>query len=545
MPIQRRYFETRGPVSKDRNYVVPRTDEIADLVERIKRGRYIVIFAPRQTGKTTFFRWTLETLTAEDETFFPIQLDFEIYRNASIEAFYTDLRRKIHKEIVWEFQRHQSAIDSEFQQFLENYPLKDHFSFQPFLEELASHLGNRKVIIIIDEFDGIPQAAMSDFLYTLRGIYLSRDPNRCPYSVGIVGVKNITQLNYDRSISPFNIQDEFSLKNFTLDQVRELLGQYTDEVGQAYAPEVIESIHQQTAGQPFLVNRIAQILTEEMKIPLDETITLEHFEIAHRQILDERNVHISHLTTNIRRDARFERILMGICLKEKGVPFNLHNEFISELVIYGILKRGIDGFCEIQNPIYQYHIVQAFQPLFNGLEDEYLPEDTDAGFLDYLTSDGNIDMRALLSNFRDFIARAGYRILEVPEKPQEFIGQYLLFAYLDQFVRQVRGFMYVEVRTGRGQMDLIILHRGDKYIVETKIWGGKSLYQAGKNQLAAYLNLEGAKEGYYIVFDHRQKPQALVEEEILNGKAIVSYCIPVVQRRPSTNSMFQICSKIS
>jgi hypothetical protein len=535
MPIQRRFFETRGPVSKDRNYIVPRTDEIADVTERIKRGRYIVIFAPRQTGKTTFFRWTLETLTAEDETFFPIQLDFEIYRNASIEAFYTDLRRKIHEEIV-----------GEFQQFLENYPLKDHLSFQPFLRKLASHLGNRKVAIIIDEFDGIPQAAVSDFLYTLRGIYLSRDPNRCPYSVGIVGVKNITQLNYDRSISPFNIQDEFSLKNFTLDQVRELLGQYTDGVGQAYAPEVIESIHQQTAGQPFLVNRIAQILTEEMKIPLDETITFEHFEIAHRQILDERNVHISHLATNIRRDARFERILMGICLKEKGVPFNLHNEFISELVTYGILKRGIDGFCEIQNPIYQYHIIQAFQPLFNGLEDEYLPEDTDAGFLDYLTSDGNINMRALLSNFRDFIARAFplikggkggclYRILEVPEKPQEFIGQYLLFAYLDQFVRQVRGFMYVEVRTGRGQMDLIILHRGDKYIVETKIWGGKSLYQAGKNQLAAYLNLEGAKEGYYIVFDHRQKPQALVEEEILNGKAIISYCIPVVQRRPSTN----------
>ena len=533
MPIQRRFFETRGPVYKDRNYVVLRTVEIADLVERIKKGRYIVIFAPRQTGKTTFFRWALDMLTAEDETFFPIQLDFEIYRNAGIEAFYKDLRRKIHEEIVWEFQRRQSTVDSEFQQFLENYPLKDHLSFQPFLKKLSSYLGNRKVAIIIDEFDGIPQAAVSDFLYTLREIYLSKDPNRCPHSVGIVGVKSITQLNYDRSISPFNIQDEFALQNFTFDQVRELLEQYTAEVGQTFAPEVIENIHKQTAGQPFLVNRIAQILTEEMKTPPDEGITFEHFEIAHEQILHERNVHISHLATNIRRETRFERILMEICLKEKGVPFNLHNEFISALVTYGILKRGIDGFCEIQNPIYQYHIMQAFQPLFNGLEDEYLPEDTDAGFLDYLTLDGKINMRALLSNFRDFIARAGYRILEVPEKPQEFIGQYLLFAYFDQFVRQVRGFMSVEVRTGRGQMDLIIFHRGDKYIVETKIWGGKSLYQAGKSQLAAYLNLEGVNEGYYVVFDHRQKPQALVEEEILNGRAIVSYCIPVVQKRPS------------
>ena len=250
MQTKRRNFETRGPVSKDRNYVVSRTAEVADLVERIKKGRYIVIFAPRQTGKTTFFRWALDALTAEDPTYFPIQLDFQTFSNVNVEVFYDGLRRRIHEEIIWEFQQRQSTVDEEFQRFLENYPLKDHASFQLFLQELASHLGNRKVAIIIDEFDGIPRGALSDFLYTLREIYLSRVPNRCPYSVGIVGVKSITQLNYDRSISPFNIQDEFALPNFTLEQVRELLGQYTDEVGQAFAPEVIESIHKQTAGNP-------------------------------------------------------------------------------------------------------------------------------------------------------------------------------------------------------------------------------------------------------------------------------------------------------
>jgi len=351
--------------------------------------------------------------------------------------------------------------------------------------------------------------------------------------MGIVGVKSITQLNYDRSISPFNIQDEFALPNFTSEQVRELLSQYTDEVGQAFALEVVESLHKQTAGQPFLVNRIAQILTEEMEIPLSETITLAHFEIAHKRVLHEQNVHISHLTTNIRRDERFERMLMRIILKEQAVPFNLDNPIIGELFSYGVLVPDSDGNCRIQNPIYQYRIVRSFQPLFNGLEDEYFPEDTDAGFLDYLTPDGKIDMQKLLANFRDFIARAGYRILEVPETPQEFVGQYLLFAYLDTFVRSCSGFMYVEVRTGRGQMDLIILHSGEKYIVETKIWGGKSLYQAGKSQLAAYLKSEGAKAGYYVVFDHRRKPEARVEVEIIDGKTIVSYCIPVVQEIPS------------
>ncbi len=341
-------------------------------------------------------------------------------------------------------------------------------------------------------------------------------------------------MNYDRSISPFNIQDEFALPNFTLSQVQALLAQYTEEVGQAFAPEVIEAVHKQTAGQPFLVNRMAQILTTELGIAREETISSIHFDRAHQRISNEQNVHFSHLTTNIRRQPRFETLLMEICSYEAGIPFNLHNEYISELVTYGILKAGEDGFCEIANPIYQYCIVQTFRPLINGLERQYLPEDTDAGFMDYLTADGKIDMRSLLANFRDFIARAGFRILQVPDTPQEFVGQYLLFAYLDQFVRQMRGFMYPEVRTGRGRMDLILLHQGDKYIVETKIWEGKSAYQAGKRQLAQYLKLEGIAEGYYIVFDHRKKPQARFDTDTIEEKSIVSYCIPVIQEQPST-----------
>jgi hypothetical protein len=527
METRTRTFGTRGPVDSARNYVVPRTEEIADLKRRITDGRYIVIFAPRQTGKTTFFRWALDTL---DETYLPIQLNFEEYEEISPEAFYACLTDDIRQELE-DVAFRQLQNDAALCQFLESYSITSHISMKRFFEQLGRYLKNHRLAIIIDEFDGIPTPVVSQFLHTLRRIYLSKNPNRCPYSVGIVGVKSITQLNYDRSISPFNIQDEFALPNFTFSQVQTLLAQYTDEVGQAFAPEVIESFQKQTAGQPFLVNRIAQILTEEMKIPRQKTITNAHFEKAHQKILNEENVHLSHLTTNIRQNPRFEPLLMGICLYQAGQPFNIRNELISELVTYGILKAGDDGFCEIANPIYQYCIMQTFQPLFNGLERQYLPEDTDAG--DYLNQLGKINMRQLLANFRDFIARAGYRILQVPETPQEFVGQYLLFAYLDTFVRQIQGFMYLEVRSGRGRMDLIILHQHSKYIVETKIWEGNKRYQAGKRQLAQYLKLEKIPEGYYIVFDHRTKPQAMAEEEIIEGKAIVSYCIPVIQKKPS------------
>ena len=170
-----------------------------------------------------------------------------------------------------------------------------------FFEGFTTFTENQRVVLIIDEFDGIPQDAINGFLRSLRRIYLTGREVRSPFSVGIVGVKNITQLNYDRSISPFNIQDEFTLPNFTLEQVGELLAQHTDEVGQQFAPKVVETIHKQTAGQPFLVNRFAQILTEELGIPKSETIEISHFSEAHARLIEERNTNIEHLITNIRR----------------------------------------------------------------------------------------------------------------------------------------------------------------------------------------------------------------------------------------------------
>ena len=57
-----------------------------------------------------------------------------------------------------------------------------------FFQQLAGFLPH-KVVLIIDEFDAIPRDAVRGFLHSLRYIYLDQSSPRCPYSVGIVGVK--------------------------------------------------------------------------------------------------------------------------------------------------------------------------------------------------------------------------------------------------------------------------------------------------------------------------------------------------------------------
>ena len=53
------------------------------------------------------------------------------------------------------------------------------------------------------------------------------------------------------------------------------------------------------------------------------------------------------------------------------------------------------------------------------------------------------------------------------------------------------------------------------------------------------MKLEGAVEGYYIVFDHRQNPEPRAETEMVDGVAIRSYVIPVMQEKPSAHQQIE------
>ena len=197
-----RSFGTQGRVRPEQHYIVPRTAHVADFITRIRAGKYIVLFAPRQTGKTTFFRLALDALLTEAPNFFPIQLNFEEYHDYTASDFYGNLYEDIHEAIENIFQKRGEVPAAALTQFLENTELTDHVSMRRFFTRFARFLKNQRIVVIIDEFDGIPQAAVKGFLHSLRYIYLS-DELLCPYSVSIVGVKSITQLDYDRSISPF------------------------------------------------------------------------------------------------------------------------------------------------------------------------------------------------------------------------------------------------------------------------------------------------------------------------------------------------------
>ena len=122
-----------------------------------------------QSGKTTFFQRALDALpTASTEiaganaepTYFPIRLNFEEYEDFIPSAFYASFYREIRKEIEGVFRKRRSTLSETLNQFLENARITDHVEMREFFEHLVSFLDNQKVVLVIDEFDGIPRAAV-------------------------------------------------------------------------------------------------------------------------------------------------------------------------------------------------------------------------------------------------------------------------------------------------------------------------------------------------------------------------------------------------
>ena len=90
------------------------------------------------------------------------------------------------------------------------------------------------------------------------------------------------------------------------------------------------------------------------------------------------------------------------------------------------------------------------------------------------------------------------------KKPYEKTGQFLLTAWLYQFVEGGKGELRYEMPSGLGRMDILLTYRGRKYIIETKINRANidaTINRAVEQLCGKYLLTEKADEGYVVVFD--------------------------------------------
>ena len=501
-----RYFNTHGPVNANDHFVVPRTALVDHLVAQIDIGKYFTIYAPRQMGKTTLLYSLIDRLAAQPDCV-PVFLSFQAFESWPIPDFLTQFGRLLQREIIAGLQHKTHATSERLADLIAQSQVDSYMAFWNLFDQIGDVAPHLNVVLIIDEFDATPLEAISPLLQTWRDMYLTRRTPRVLHSVILVGLQNIATLNLGRS-SPFNIAHQLRLEGFSAEEVRQLLADFTAETGQGFAAGLVEEIHRLTSGHPFLVNRLAAIITEEVAADRSRTINDADLQVARRHLETETNYNFESLV----RHAQVYRDDVLNMLFGADYEFNLNDALVYALYLHGVITRGPDGNCRVANPIYAAVLLAAFRPLRLRLMGDIL-----ANGFDFRTQVVGevLQMDAILSHFRQFVERRGRAAFKVSETPQEATGQYLLTAYLDLLARQIGAEVFTEVPSGSGILDVIVLHRSRRYVIETKIWRGQVTFEAGLAQLCSYLSTEGQTTGYFVVFHARPAVYGQLSDERL------------------------------
>lgn len=468
-----RHFNTSGPNILEKHYTLPRLDIVEAGVKKIYDERYFTIWAPRQTGKSTYFRLLADRL--ETEGYKVAYVNFENFKEASIKDFLIRLNNYL--TLYWGIPFKETTLAAVFEQ----------------IEQVKEP----KLVLIIDEVEGINPEFFGQFLHSIRNAYHSRTIHALK-SVVLVGVSNIVGVVQDNA-SPFNITDNLNVPYFTNAETLELFGQHETETGQLFDPSVKAKISEITANQPGLVNGFAAKLVEDNPkkalIDYNDYLTVEDWYLT--EAMDK------NLTNIINKARQYRPFVERLLFTEPKIPFQINREEIKHLFVNGIIKKDPQGFVSFWVPLYQKCLHSTFYPYMNG-EQGRIQENID--IVDYFEADGTLKMPKIIEKYKEYALRRGFRyFLERDNEGKamsikEAALIYSFETYINAFLGVVDGTSYIEAHTNLGRTDIIINIKGEEALIEGKVYQNISQFNKGKEQVAYYASRMGLKTATYLVF---------------------------------------------
>ena len=470
----KRYFNTSGPNIPEEHYTLKREALIQTGLELVEHRRYFTIWAPRQTGKSTYFRMLAHVL--EEKGYEVLHINLENFGSATETSFLQFLSNEF-----------REAFNMQF----------DVQSFSMFYDQLKRK-DDKKRVFIIDEIEGLNSDIFGQFLHTIRNLYHFRAQHFLK-SVILVGVRNIVGIVRDNA-SPFNIADNLEIPYFTNDETSELLHMHEEDTGQAFAPDVKEKISAITANQPGLVNGFAYKLVKDN--PTKEIVDYQDYLKAEEWYLTEAiDKNISNIISKASQHRQFvERLLFT----EEKTKFKINDESTKFLHSHGLIHKGKDGNVEFWVPIYKKAVHDAFYPYSNGERSRFF-HNTDFSSIFYENRRLKFDL--LIENYKEYVKRRSFKYFREKDKEtgqyksiKEAALAYSFETYIQTLVQTLEGYSYMEPHTGPGRCDLLINIENNEYVVEFKIYRDSIRFEKGKQQLASYCNSLSINEGIYLVF---------------------------------------------
>ena len=489
-----RFFNTTGPIEPDRHYCVPPLERV-DLPEihtLVQQRRYFVLHAPRQTGKTS----TLLALKA----WLNDKGDCEcVYANFEAGQAAGEDTEQAMRAALGELASRARAEGSAFPHAAWPRILAEAGPFGALAEVLTewSRAATKPLVLLIDEVDALIGDTLLAVLRQLRSRY-DRRPLEFPQSVLLCGVRDVRDYRIRSGStneivaggSAFNVKAKsLRLGDFSQGDVHSLLEQHRQESGQRFTAAAQETIWEQTQGQPWLVNALAD---EGCEAVANRDVGEEDVRDAQERIVARRETHLDQLADKLREN-RVRRVVEPLLSGgEKRAFTDRDVEYARDLGLLALAPP-----LRIANPIYAEVVPREL----TWVAQEELPQEAKW----YTDATGALDVVALMESFQAFFREHSehwrQRFLY-----QEAWPQLLLQAFLQRVVHG-GGRVEREYGLGRGRTDLLIVwperDRTARHVIECKVLrrSAAATVAEGLQQTAAYMDKSTADSGHLVVFD--------------------------------------------
>ncbi len=337
------------------NYIKRTADQ--QLYEALIQKHFCYILNSRQMGKSSLRVRTSKALNSQRIDCATIDLQGIGSHNITAQEWYAGISETIVNELSLEFD-----IDSWLQHRQHYSPIQN---FRTFIHEVLLPNIVDSVVIFIDEIDSVLQLDFkNDFFGLIRFFYNQRadQPQYQKISFVLLGVASPADLIGGENqlidgLSPFNIGKAIELQGFQPNEVQPLENGLIDRVDRPSV--VLAEILSWTGGQPFLTQRLCQLVrdnqnrivsnTEKNRIQqIVQSKIIDHWESQddqlHLRTIRDRLKAKKHLT--IATLSIYQQILNGEEVLVDRSPEKM------ELILSGIVALQ-DGRLRVRNPIYQ------------------------------------------------------------------------------------------------------------------------------------------------------------------------------------------------
>ena len=492
-----RVFNIAGPVLPADHYHIPPLQRTgADtLLRLVETKNYFIVYAPRQTGKTTSLRALCDALN--DRGYRAVHANLQ-----PVDTVGDDLPRAIQAVLTRLALRARRSLDDDYPD-REWSGLLDRYGPESAVEEALTRWAgadSRPLVLVLDEVDTLRSDALLCLLHQLRSGYETR-PDHFPHSIVVCGLHDVRHY-FTTKASPFNIvAKSLRLGDFSETEVRDLLGQHTEETGQRFTDEALAEVRRSTGGQPWLVNALASGACFDDPEGRDRSrdITRTRIVAARERLILEGSAHFGPVEQRLGEE-RVRRVLDPI-LAGADTELDFDRDDLRYVRDLGLIAT--EPTIRIANPIYGEVLPRL---LAEEVEGKIILDGNR-----FVRDDRGLDIPALLRAFQQFFRENAECWLR-DSRFREYGAQVLLQAFLQRVVN-AGGHITREHGLGRGRTDLLISWRkGNEpqvFVIECKVRrqrdGLDEVIRRGALQTAGYADRSGAAEGHLLVFDRDER----------------------------------------